>query len=181
MTEQFAVSADANMQQAGIVTEEQVFEDYFGFGETHTWYFPDGKQFITYKVMNEGEKAKFQKATNRDITLQRTTGDARIKTDPADERWQLLDTCVTGWNLMRKSASGKFEPVPFSKGSPGSTLHQWLQVANPRLVESLEFEIRMANPWLQGEMSVEDIDKELDRLNEMREAAVKREEGKGAS
>jgi hypothetical protein len=166
---------------AGVTIEEPVFEDYFGFEESKVWYFPDKKQYITFKIMNEGDKAKFQKETNRDITLKRNTGDASIKTDPAQERHILLETCVTGWSVYRKNAQGKFDPVPFSIGSPGSTFKQWLLKADPRLVEDLEFEIRKANPWLQGDMSVEDIDKEIERLVELREAAVKREEGKGAS
>jgi hypothetical protein len=181
VTQEFVQQAATDAAAAGVSVEEPVYEDYFGFEETRTWYFPDGKQFISFKVMNEGDKARYQRATNRDITLSRQTGDAKIKSDPADERWELLQTCVTGWNVFRKNPStGKYEPVPFSAGK-GGTFAQWLGKANPKLVEKLEFEIRLANPWLQGDMSVEDIDSEIERLNEMREQAVKREQGKDAS
>lgn len=155
---------------------EQVYEDYFGFDETKTWYFPDGKQYIAFKVMSEGDKSKFQRATNRDITLSRTSGDARIKADPAAERWALLEASVVGWNMYRNG-----QPVPFTIGSPSATFNQWLNGANPRLVEDLEFAIRKANPWLQADMTVEEIDKEMDRLRELRESVVATEAAKAAS
>lgn len=174
MTQQ--MTTDQHMQNAGVQDQEQVYEDYFGFEETKVWYFPDKRQYITYQVMNEGQKAKFQKKTNRDITLRRTTGDASVKVDPAEERHALLEASVTGWHVFRNG-----QPVPFSSGTPGSNFNQWLQNANPKLVESLEFDIRLANPWLQGDMTIEDIDKEMDRLRDLREQTVKREEGKEAS
>lgn len=150
--------------------DESSYEDYFGFEETKKWYFPDGKQFIEFKVMNEGEKARFQKLTNSDIVVERGTNNARLKVDAAAERHALLQTSVVGWNLYRQG-----KPVPFSNGTPGSTFMQWLTNTNPKLVEDLEREVRKSNPWLMDEMSVEDIDKEMANLQEMREAAVKRE------
>ena len=161
---------------SAFIPEEQVFEDYWGFDDTNLWYFPDGKQYIQYKVMTEGDKAKFQRATNRDITLSRTSGDAKIKADPASERWALLEASVVGWNVYRNN-----QPVPFSIGSPGANFEQWLDKANPKLVEDLEFAIRKANPWLQADMSVEDIDREMDRLRELRDEVQKRDAAKVSS
>lgn len=152
-------------------------EDYWGFeGDAQKWFFPDGKQYIEFKRLNEGEKTRFQQQTNRDITLERQSGNARVKMDPASERHALIEASVTGWNLRRGG-----EDVPFSKGSPGSNLGQWLQVANPVHVERLEFEIRKANPWLQAEMTVEEIDKQIADLTELRTQAVEREAGEGSS
>lgn len=167
------MEGDISPEVAAAANEEQVYEDYFGFDENKTWFFPDKKQYIIFKVMSEGDKAKFQRETNRDITLQRSTGDAKIKADPASERWALLDASVIDWHVFRDG-----QPVPFTKGSPGATFNQWLSKANPRLVEDLEFEIRKANPWLQADMTLEDVDKEMDRLRELREEIVKRESGK---
>lgn len=161
--------------------EIQVYEDYFGFGETKRWYFPDGKQFIEFQIMNEGQRREFQKKTNRDITFNRGTNDAKIKADPAEERFHLITTSVTGWNLRRRDNAGKMSPVKFSKGSPGAELEKFLAVANPKLVDDLEFAIRTANPWMQAEMSVEDIDKEIAKLQDLREQAMEREKGEGSS
>lgn len=166
---------------AGVVLEDEVYEDYFGFDQKHVFYLPDGKQFIEFQTMDEGRKAKFQKMTNRDVVLERQSGNARMNVDPASERWELLKASVTGWKIMRKNNNGKFEPVPFSIGSPGAEFEKWLDKANPLIVADLEVAIRKANPWLIGEMTVEDIDKEMDNLRELREAAVKREAGNASS
>jgi hypothetical protein len=159
------------------VLVEPEFEDYFGFSEVREFVLPDGKQKIFFKVMNEGDKAKFQKETNRDIHLNRTTNDARIKTDPAGERHALIHTCVTGWTLKKKNpTSGQWEDAPYgNNGTPGDLLGQWMSNANPRLVEALEDAIRKANPWLLGEMTVEQIDEEMQRLADLKVEIQKRQ------
>jgi hypothetical protein len=156
--------------------DEKVYEDYFGFDETRQWYFPDGKQFITFQVMNEGQRSKFQKLTNKDITLRRQSGDASIKVDPAEERYALLTSSVTGWSVFRNG-----EPVPFSIGSKGATFEQWLERANPKLVDDLEFTIRKANPWMQADMDLDQIDEEIERLRDLRKQVEERQRGEAAS
>jgi hypothetical protein len=151
---------------------QQEFVDYFGFAEEHEWYLPDGRQFFTFKVMNEGDKAKFQRKTQRDVIVERQSGNARMKVDQADERHQLIQTCVTGWNLYRGG-----QPVPFTERN----LRDWLDLANPKIVEDLEREIRKANPWLLGEMTSEDIQKEIDNLQEMLKTQLEREQGEDSS
>lgn len=152
--------------------EAPTFVDYFGFQSTTKWYLPDGVQYFEIQVMNEGMKAKFQKSTSKDLIMERKSGDARMRVNPADERHQLIKTCVVNWNLYR---GGK--PQPFGERA----LQDFLQLTDPRLVEDLEKEIRKANPWLLGEMSVEDIDKEIENLKEMREVAAEREAGEASS
>lgn len=159
----------------------EVYEDYFGFGQSERFTMPDGKQYIEFQVMNEGQRREFQKRTNKDIKFNRATNDASIKADPAEERWALITSSVTGWNLKRRRPDGSFEDAPFSKGSPGSELEKFLAKANPKLIDDLEFAIRKANPWMQADMTVEEIDKEMDRLRDLREQAVEREKGEGSS
>jgi hypothetical protein len=143
-------------------------EDYFGFSETHRFYFPDKVTFIEFKSMNEGDKAKFQKMTQKDLVLERQSGNARMKVDPATERHELIRTCVVDWNLTRGGAPVKFSDVQ---------LRDFLKLANPKLVEDLEKEIRKHNPWLLQDMTVEDIDREIENLREMRKVAEERERG----
>lgn len=165
-----------------VQTEEQQYEDYFGFEEAKTWYFPDGKQYIQYKVMNEGQKSQFQKLTNTDIVVERATNNARMRVDPAEERHQLLSNSVVGWHVVKRNPTTQaWEPVTFSIGRKGCEFEKWMDNANPKLIEELEKEIRKANPWLMDELSVEDIDKEMKSLEEMRTAAVKREAEKATS
>jgi hypothetical protein len=158
---------------------ESIYVDYFGFDETHEFTFPDGVSKMYFKAMNEGDRARYQRETNRDVQLERSTGNARIKTDPAGERRALIVSSVTGWNLKR-FLNGKLTDVPFSKGSKGANLEQFLDNANPKLVDALEDAIRKANPWLIEDMSIEDIDKEIDRLKDLREEKVKLEAEKDA-
>lgn len=158
-----------------------IYDDYFGFGESKEFALPDGKQKIFFKVMNEGERRQFQTATNRDIRFNQATKDAHLKADQAGERWALITSSVTGWSLKRRDGSGNWQDAPFSSGTPGAELEKWLAKANPKIVDDLEFAIRMANPWMQNEMSVAEIDTEFERLVELRKAAVEREKGEGAS
>jgi hypothetical protein len=152
-----------------------VQDDYFGFGAQEVFVFPDGATKIWFTVMNEGQRKKFQKMTNRDIKINRATNDASIKADPAEERWQLITTSVCNWNLKRRNPNTEeLGEVHFDQ----RTLEQWLQVANPRIVDDLEVAIRKANPWMQADMTVEDIDKEMERLTDLRKEAAEREQGK---
>jgi hypothetical protein len=177
MTEPDIRHADFSSDNPAVVSPDE-YQDYFGFGDTKMFTLPDGKQQIFFKVMNEGERAQFQKSTSTDIKFNRSSGDAAIKADQAKERHELILTSVVGWSMKRRNASGGWEDVPFSGNSPGSTLGQWLKVADPKIVDELEFAIRKSNPWMQAEMTVEEIDKEIARLGELREQALEREKGK---
>jgi hypothetical protein len=153
-------------------TDRPVQQDYFGFQATEKFHLPDGLSWIEFRVMNEGDKLKFQKKTGRDINIDRRSGDARIKMDPGTERHELIITCCVNWNLTRNG-----ELVPFGDRS----IRDFLELANPRVVEDLEKAIRKANPWLLGEMTVEDIDKEIADLQEMRVVVSERERGEASS
>lgn len=153
-----------------VETPEQA--DYFGFGGEQNFIFPDGISYITFKVMNEGQRAKFQKLTSRDMVLERRSGDARVGVNPAEERHALIIAACVAWNLKRRG-----QPVPFTERA----LRDFLQFADPSIVDNLEKAIRKANPSLAAELSVEDIDREIENLQEMREEAAKREAGEGSS
>lgn len=159
-------------------TQENVeYADYWGTDEQIKHFLPDGKQYFVIQVMNEGAKAKFQKMTNQDLVVGRDQT-ATVKMDPARERHELIKASVVNWNLMQKDKKdGQFYPAPFSVRS----LESWLEVAPPKIVEDLEYAIRMANPWMQAEMTVEEIDKEIDRLQEVRKQVREREMGESVS
>ena len=187
MTEVHELPAAPTQAVPGSVPQAAVapprIENYFVFSETKRWYFPDGIQWIDYKVMAEGDKARFQKRTNSDVKLDRQSGEASFKVDQAAQRHELIKASVVDWYMLipNPNNGGEFEPVPYSES--GQThwskfnLEKWISVANPRLIEDLEFEIRKANPWLNEDMSVEEIDKEISRLNDLRQQAQERERG----
>lgn len=157
------------MAEDGLTTEEGVQDDYFGTDEVHRAYLPDGKSYIEHRTLSHGLRKRYLNKTNRDLSINRATGDAKISMKPGDEKDELLKTAICGWNLVRAG-----QPVPFSPGA----LESWLQNANPKIVDIVEKEIRKANPWLMAEMSSEDIQREIDSLQEMLEVKKKEEEGK---
>lgn len=165
-------AAERAQRAAGIDVDEPMQEDYFGFDLSHKWFLPDNVSFIEYRVMNEGAKAKFQRATNRDLTMNRNTQDLKVKVDQASERWELLKASVVGWNLVRQG-----NPISFTKNN----FENWLEMANPKLIQDLEQAIRMANPWMQDEMTLDQINEERKRLNDLEDQITKRAAEKGSS
>ena len=170
---------EAAMQAAGVSNEEPQYTDYFGFTSTERYYLPDGKQWIEFQRMNEGKKREFQKLTSRDLRVQRTTGDALMKVDPGLERQELIKLSMVGWNLMQPDPknSGEWRAAPYDS----SNIRRFLEGANPEIIDGLEKAIRKANPWMMDEMSVEEIDKEIENLQEMRKVAEEREAKKNDS
>ena len=152
-------------------------QDYFGFNETRKFIFPDGITFIEFSVMNEGQKSEFQKRTSRDLVLERQSGNARMKMDQASDRHELIKATIVSWNLTR---NGTALPQPKDPSKGRVQLEDFLTLADPRLIDELEKEIRKANPWLLGEMKSEDIKKEISNLQEMLEVALERERGESS-
>lgn len=166
-----AAAEGATTPGGGSVIDETGQHDYFGFDETYTVTLPDGRSYVEHQLMNEGARRKYLNKVNREVHLSRQSGDARINTAPGDERKALFDATLCGWNLVR---NGK--PVPFND----SNKRAFLENADPKVIDLIEKDIRLKNPWLLNEMSVEDIDREIASLEEMRAAKVKEEESKNA-
>lgn len=160
----------ADQQETQQPAGEQV--DYFGIPSTQRHIFPDGISYVEFQPMNEGAKAKFQKATSRDLIIERQSGNARTSVDPATERHELLLASITGWNLKRGNSSINFSD---------RALKDFLQLGDPKIIEGIEKTIRKANPWLLNDLSVEDIDKEIENLKELRVEAEKAEREKDSS
>lgn len=160
---------EASMVARGESTTEDVIIDYFAFDEENVVILPDGKQKVYHKTMTEGERRKYQSKSNRDVKIQRATNDAFLKTAPGEDRKALLETVITGWELYQ---NGK--PFLFSK----TNLATILEVFPPRVIDVIHKDIMMKNPWLMGEMNLEDIDREMEALVEQRERLVKELAGK---
>lgn len=161
------------------------YEDYFGFDERVKWYFPDGKQWIEFKKLTEGDRAKYLKATRSDVHLNQQTKEARMALDQSQDRKQLLLHSITDWHIVHiqrnPDGSRRITPIPFNPNtSPGGDLAKWIDRQNPALLADLEKKIRKVNPWLMADMTVEQIDKEIADLQELRVAAEEREAREGA-
>ncbi len=169
----------------GPVIDEIEYIDTYSFGESKTFVVQahprtgEALQYIVYDVMNEGQKAKYQKSTNRDIRVNRKTDEAMFSADVAADRQALIRAAVSGWKLFRVFTQGggrkSVEEVRFTLPE----LDRWMLSTNPKIVEDLEEAIRKANPWLiTDDATVEDIDKQIAELTEMRAAKVAADQGK---
>lgn len=168
--EQIASEEEA-MRADGLSTEVHKFADYFGFEEILRHTLPDGVSYVEHRVLNEGDRRAYLDKVNREVRVQRTTGDAVMNMKAGAEKKALLEQAICGWNLQRGG-----QPVVFSKRA----LDDFLSSANPRIIDDIEKAIRRANPWLQGEMTVEDIRREITSLEELLADKLKEEEGKAS-
>ena len=165
--------AEAAMEEQGVSSSLPVQADYFGFTETHRVMLPDGISWIEHQTLNEGARRQYLNKVNKEVAIKRVSGDAVMKMQSGDDKHTLLEAAIVGWNIIQ---GGK--PLTFSKGSKGSTLNQFLEAAPPKIVDIIETDVRKHNPWLMADLSVEDIDKQIEELNTMREAKLKEEAGK---
>lgn len=143
------------------------FEDYFsGFGRSEKYILPDGVQYIEFQLMNEGQKAKYQRETRSAINIDRKTDQASVMPDPSRERHALIEYSVCDWLLYSKSKqTGDKVSVMFNKAN----LKAFLANANPAIIEGLEEAIRKANPWMIDDISAEELDKQIEELTELRD------------
>lgn len=163
---------EANMIARGESTTESLPIDYFGFEQEHKVVLPDGVQFFVHKELNEGDRRKYMKEANRDVKLQKATGDAYLRMMPGEDRVALLKAAIVDWNLIQKG-----KPFQYSKGNVDTVL----AVFPPKIIDLVHKDILKHNDWLLGEVTIEDIDRELQSLQEQRQAMVEAEAGKGSS
>ncbi len=141
----------------------EVYENYFGFETTEKYMLPDGKQWIAFKPMNEGDRAKYEAKTQKDVTVNRNTNDAKISLNAAADRHALIKQSVCDWHMVQRTPSGEWISVGFSQGEGGS-FAQWLVRANPKIVNELHLAIQKANSWMMADMTAEAIREEIKRL-----------------
>lgn len=153
-------------------------KNFWGTSESKNIYLAgDSEQFFVVKKMNEGDKTKFQKLTNQDMVVDRNN-EARVKVDPAAERHGLINSSVIDWHIYEFPLDGS-DPYlcQFSK----QQLKLWLENADPKVVADLEHEIRLYNPWMLNEMPIEELDREIDRLEDMKKRKIEQEAGEASS
>lgn len=163
------------MRADGVATEAPRQQSYFGFDVREQVFLPDNISYVEIRPLSEGDRRKYMNDVQKEARLQRATGDMIVKMQTGEERYQLLMRAIIGWNLVDANGS----PQPFSSGSPGSTLGQFLEKAEPRIVDIIHKAVMKQNPWLMAELSVEDIDKQIEELQELRAAKIEEEAGNG--
>lgn len=165
----FAASDAPNISPAIDPNTPPIADYWSGPPADSKWYFPDGVQWISFLPLNHGMRARFSARTNKEMTLDRKSGNAKIKTDMSGDTDALLDISITGWYLLRNGV-----PQSFNK----TLLSQFLQQAHPEIVDSLEKAIRKVNPWMDSEVTVDQIDEQIKELTELRAERVAEAEKK---
>ena len=167
---------DQAIRDAGVATEETVQVDYFGFEETENVFLPDGRSYLTIQALNEGGRRRYLNRVNREVKIAKQTGDAIMQLANGDERRILLAEAVVGWNLVRKSKDGSIQPLVFNEGK----LNEFLTSANPKVIDVVDKAVRAQNPWLMADVTLEDLLKQKEELDEQIEKKRAEDEGKAS-
>lgn len=161
-----------------MLDEEIPTVDFFGFRKSDKFNLtPDGKQWMSFHAMNEGEKRSFQQKTTRDFVIDSKTRDTRVSVDPGTERRILIETCLDDWCVYR---NGKKVPGAESSNQFKVAVGDFLSLADPSVIEKIERFVRDLNPWLLDNISVEDIDEEIQRLEQQKRIIQERNAGEGS-
>jgi hypothetical protein len=160
-----------------VTPEDMQYIDFWGSTETYRYFLKDGKQYFEIKPMNEGAKAQFQKKTNRGFRMNQRSNEARMDVDPAGDRHTLIKESVVGWRIMQRGPDGTFSEYPFAPRNLDVVLEKF----DPKVIQDLEFFIRTKNPWMQGDLDVEDLEKQRDELDVLIKQAKEEQAGEGSS
>lgn len=163
-------STQQAMAAAGVATETRKQQSYFGFNETEKFIFPDGITYVEYKKLNEGERRYYLDNVASDVRIQKGSGDMVMKMKQGKQREALLESSVCGWNLIDPNGT----PLNFQKNH----FNKWAEQADPKLIDKIYLAIQKANPWLMAEMTLEDIDQQIEELQDLRAKKIEDEEGK---
>jgi len=162
------------MRDAGVAVDEAMQVDYFGFEETQNVIMPDGKSYVIIQALNEAGRRAYLNRVNREVRITKQTGDAVMQLANGSERQILLSHAVVGWNFVTRDKVGNMVPVPYSERK----LTEWLEKANPNIVDIVDKAVRKQNPWLMADVTLEDLLKQREELDEEIEKKRAEEEGK---
>ena len=109
-----------------------------------------------------------------DITVEKVTGNAKVKVMQGEERFALLNAAITGWNLSTRNKVGDLVPVVFSTAK----LREFLEKAPPRIIDIIEKDVRKKNPWLLANATSDDIRDQIKDLEELLAQKIEEEQGK---
>lgn len=174
-----AIEANRAAQAAGHQLEETKYVDYFAEPETHRFFLPDGQQYFDYQELREGGKALYEKATNQDIRVQRSTGDARLKVDPATQRQTMIRLSVVDACIFHRE-NGRMVRMDFNKERPGRFWDMIFDKFPAKLLEELHREMEKVNTWVAADDDVKALKEQRELLDE-RIARAEEEEAKKLS
>lgn len=162
------------MKADGVTVEERVQVDYFGFSEQEKVMLPDGVSFVLIAALNEGGRRNYLDKVNREVVITKGTGDARMQMANGTERLILLRHAMVGWNLKARDRVGDLVDVPFREPK----VNDFLEKASPTIIDIIDKAVRKQNPWLMQDVTLDDLLKQRDELDEQIEKKRQEDEGK---
>lgn len=148
--------------------------NYYGGDVTDRYEFPDGVQWVEVKEFTEGDRRKYLMAINKDIRVERQSGNAYLHNTAGVDRYELLQIAIIDWNLYKPDSEGKMNLVKYNQHE----LRIFLQQGKPSLFEKIELKVRALNPWLMQDLTIEQIDEQIEQLQETKEIMLREEAGK---
>jgi len=159
--------ANQRMLDEGETIEEKQIVDYFAEPITHRFDLPDGIQYFEYQELLEGGKAKYERKTNRDIRVQRSTGDARLSVDAATQRQELIRLSVVGANVYAPDKhTGKLVKLPFNRESSTAFWDRVFQSFPAKIIQNLHEEIVKVNEWMAADDDIEALKEQREQLDD---------------
>lgn len=168
---QRVAAIEQGLREAGQPIEEPQAVDYFDFADTDKVPLPDGVQWVEIKALNEGERKRYQNQTNSQVGVSRATGDMNIKTKPGDDRHLLLSMAITGFYILKAGVE-----LPFTPQNVGVVLDKF----PPKVIDLIDKAVHQKNPWLMADLSLEDLVKQRDELNDLIATKEREEAGKAS-
>lgn len=159
------------------------YGDYWGVRETFRFMLPDGRQYFEIRPLDEGGKTAFQQKTSKGIRMSQGSDEATIDIDPATERHELINRSVVGWHLVGRNKFGELQFIECSDNETNrrTALQRFIKNMEPKIVQELEFFIRTKNPWMQEDVPIEELEKELARVQGLIDQKLAEEAGEADS
>lgn len=157
---------------AVVAADEIQFIDTFNFIGEERSYFPGQerlpeayRQYVVLRRMTNSIRGQVERETSNKITMKGAGAnrDVEVPMDPARDRWARIKHSVVDWFVMERKSDGQWSEVPFTK----TVFQNWYQNADPAIIEQIETDIRNLNPWMTQDMTIEALEAERDRIDEL--------------
>lgn len=144
--------------------------DYFSTSETKEVVLPDGVSSVTIKKLTEGERKKYQDSTTKEFSMDPSTQRMSMDWNVGSQKHVLLELSIVGWKLFDSNE----KPITYSDEKK----KDFLEKADPIVIDAIEKAINDFNPWTYQQRTVEEIEAEIKRLGDILKKKKEEEEKK---
>lgn len=126
--------------------------DYFGTDQKFELVLPDGVSKIFHKKLTEGDRKQYLDASTRGFSMDPDTRRMFMSGTAGTSKHVLLKLAICGWEMYRGDVQ-----VPFND----AILSEFLEKADPSVIDVIEKDIRGKNPWIVAAETPEKIEKKV--------------------